>query len=235
MVGDTKNVATLFGEKGTVDPVEHARQMAAFIEIKMRDAKEKGIVMHKICTSYGKPDTKGALAQGQYKVLHSKEDVKKATSKDEKGIVVEGSNVGQIFRITTAPADLKEETSYKQSPQEKAKRKADAAKAAQEKKKKDDAILSAIGRVKWPMSEKQLDVLFELVFRRFGYSYLAPVAARHGVKSVKTKNEHGYTSRDLETPLADFAKKEGARGKLKLIFEIALEATGSDAKYLKKI
>ena len=95
-------------------------------------------------------------------------------------------------------------------------------------------MLEGVANVKWPLTENQLDVLFDLVFRRFGYSYLQPVAARHGVKAIKTKT-NGYERRDLETPLAEMAEKNGKTGKLQLIFEIALEASGNDAKFIKSL
>lgn len=236
MVGDAVHHTSLFGEQGTIDPVEHARQMAAFIEIKMRDAKEKGQILRKICTSYGRSDTKGALEQGSYKVLHSKEEIAKATSKDEKGIVVEGSNIGQIFRITTAKEDLKQESNYKPTPAEKAKRKAEREKAEKEKEKKNAKLEAAVGKITWPLSEKHLDALLGLIFGRFGYSYLQPVASRHEIKAIKTKSEYGYTSRDLEKPLREWIEEGGSKRKIQFIFEVALEANGGgDSDHIKKI
>ena len=59
-----------------------------------------------------------------------------------------------------------------------------------------------------------------LVFSRFGYSYLQPVAARHGIKAEK-KEHNGYTSRDLDTPLRKWVDAQGKEGKLRFVFEVA--------------
>ena len=107
-------------------------------------------------------------------------------------------------------------------------------KAEKEKEKEDKKIADALAKVKWPLSEKQLDVLLDLVFLRFGFSYLQPVAKRHDIKpNITVRN--GYKSRDIEKPLMEFAKKDGNAGRLRMIFEIGLEATGNREEILKKL
>ena len=69
---------------------------------------------------------------------------------------------------------------------------------------------------------------------RFGFSYLQPVAKRHDIKpNITVRN--GYKSRDIEKPLMEFAKKDGNAGRLRMIFEIGLEATGNREEILKKL
>lgn len=233
ILGDDMGKTSLFGKNPVEDPVEYGRKMAAYIEIMIRKAEEKGEKMVKISTSWGEPDMKAVLGRDGYRILNSKAEVEKCKN-PLKGIVAEGNNLGQIFNITRDKEELSQSSTYKLSPEEKAKRKAERLAGEKKRAKENEAVLKAVGKVKWPMSEKHLEVLFDIVFRRFGYSYMGPVASRHGVKAVKT-TKNGYTSRDLETPLAAMAKKGGNKGKIQLIFELALESTGNDEKLLKKL
>jgi hypothetical protein len=111
-------------------------------------------------------------------------------------------------------------------------RKREREKEAEKKAAANKRILDAVAKVKWPLTEKHLDVLFDLVFRRFGYAYQQPVASRHGIKAIKT-TDRGYERRDLETPLAEMAEKNGKTGKLQLIFEIALRVPATTQSSLR--
>ena len=235
MVGDFSKKPSLFGDKAAgEDPAEYARQMSAFIEIKMREATEKGEKLVKVSTHWGTPEYKGALGHDQYRILHSKEDIKKATEKDAKGIVVEGDDLGQIFRISTATEDLREGGSvYKLTPEEKDKRKKERVADEKKKEKADKDLLEGIAKVKWPMKDKHLDVLLDLIFGRFGFSYIQPVAKRHGIKAEK-KTEGGWTHRDLETPLRKWVNEQGNNGKIQFIFEVALESAYSNKEQILK-
>jgi len=125
---------------------------------------------------------------------------------------------------------------YHVSPEEKAKRRSERKKerelAENKKIKENEAFLSALGKVKWPLSEAQLDFLFEAI-THFGFSYQQPIASRHGVKAaVKTKN---YKQRDLETPLRKLAERDGKSGKLRMVFEFAIERAGRNVNLLKQL
>ena len=177
------------------------------------------------------------IGRSSYHEITGKKD---GCEHEEKGIVISGDGIGHKKTFCRAPECKKHwarETPgghYKPTPEERAARKKEREKAEKAKAADDKRVLDGVANVKWPLTEKQLDVLFDLVFRRFGYSYLQPVAARHGVKAIKTKT-NGYERRDLETPLAEMAEKNGKTGKLQLIFEIALEASGNDAKFIKSL
>lgn len=230
MVGDSKT-SNLFGDKSLGnDPVLYAEHMAAFIEIKIREAKEKGQKMVKICTMYGKPDLKGVLAKESYKILSSKED-KESAKELIKGIIAEGSDLGKIYTVSTDPKDLVEDrigsSAYKLSKKEIAEKKAARLKEETDKKKRNDDLAKALNKITWPLSEKHLNVLVDLVFGRFGFSYIGPVASRHGIKAIK-KEMNGYTQRDLETPLREYVDGLVYADKMKFIFEVALETSSQD-------
>lgn len=241
ILGDTKKASLFNADMESVDdPALHAKQMQAYIELEMRKQTEKGNKIVKISTSYGTPEMKGVLAKDQYRILETAKD-RKTASEDILGIVVEGWNdEGKVYHITTAAEDLKGSTStaHKLTPEDRAARKAEREKEEAKKQKKDEKILEAIGKVKMPMSEKHLDILFDVCFRRFGFSYMQPVAARHGIKAIKvTKN--GYTHRDLETPLRAHFEEKGKNGKLQFIFEVGMEAVGGSGdgvdSFIKKL
>lgn len=241
LLGDTKR-ATLFDTdmEDVDDPVKHAKMMAAYIELEIRKHEAKGEKIVKISTSYGSSDMKGVLSRDQYRVLESAKDKKDATETIF-GIVVEGyQDEGKVLTITTAPEDLKGSTStaHKLTPKEKAERKKEREHEASAKEKRNAKIIAGIEKVKMPLSEKHLDILFDVCFRRFGYSYIQPVAARHGIKAVKIE-EKGYNRRDLETPVREYFEKKGKNGKLQFIFEVGLEAVGGshdgELGFLKKL
>lgn len=241
LLGDTKR-ATLFGKDmdEVDDPVKHARMMAAYIELEIRKHEAKGEKIVKISTSYGSSDMKGVLSRDQYRELETAKERADATE-DILGIVVEGyQDEGKVLKITTAPEDLKgsSQAAHKLTPKERAERKKQRELEAKAKEKRNAKIIEGIGKVKMPLSEKHLDVLFDVCFRRFGYSYIQPVATRHGIKAVKME-ENGYSRRDLETPVREYFEKKGKNGKLQFIFEVGLEAVGGshdgELGFIKKL
>jgi ParB family chromosome partitioning protein len=238
MVGDNSPKGpNLFDDpKAGIDPVAFAKQMAAFIEIKRREYEKKGINLMRVSTEWGSPDLKGVLATDQYTIVTraNKENFK--TIND--AIIVQGNEIGKIVKISQEKEAVKGTAAYKPTEKEKADRKAELAKEVADKEKKNAKILAGIAKVKMPLSEKHLDVFFDVAFRRFGFSYIQPVAARHGIKAVKVK-KGGYEHRDLEGPVRKHFEALGKNGKLQFIFEVGLEAVGGyehdhDA-FLKKL
>jgi len=228
MVGDSsQKPENLFGDKtlGT-DPVAYAKQMAAFIEIKIREAQSKGEKLLRIATNYGTPDMKGVLGRDQYRVVTSKDkDVKEVV----KGIVVEGEGKGRILKITTEKEEVKSGSVYKPTDKEKAARK----KEIEAKKKKEEKNIAdfqeAIAKIKFPLSEKHLDALLDFVFNRCGFAYQQPAAKLIGAEVVK-KEEKNYGDEkakprlvsDYEASLRKYAKDNGNVGKLRAIFALLI-------------
>jgi len=224
MVGDiSAKPENLFGDKALgVDPVAYSKQMAAFIEIKIREAKDKGQNLVKICTTYGTPDFKGVLGKDKYRILTSKDkDVKEVL----KGIVVEGRDKGRIYKITTEKEEVKT-TIYKKTDKEKAKDKLENEKR---KKREEDNIAKfqeAIGKVKFPLSEKQLDTLLDFTFYRCGVSLQQPVVKLIGAELVRTEqkdwNGELKMKANYEASLRKYADDNGIAGKLKVVFALLM-------------
>jgi hypothetical protein len=225
----------LFG-KGAAEacsnPNCYAQRAAAYIALQLAKSPE----LVKLSGNYSNDDD--LIGRSSYHEIAGRKD---GCDHQESGIVVSGEGLGHKKVFCRAPECEKHWVRsapgghYKPTKQELAARKKQREDDAKKKAAADKRVLEAVAKVKWPMSEKHLDVLFDLVFRRFGYSYLQPVATRHGVKAVKTKRKYGYMGRDLEKPLVEMAEKNGKTGKLQLIFEIALETQGSDVKVLKNL
>ena len=111
---------------------------------------------------------------------------------------------------------------YKQSPNEAEKAKKERQKKAAERAKFEADILKGLEKVKWPLSEKQLDVLFDLVFESKSTMYHMPIVKRHGLEPIKSTSD-GYSQRDYETPLRKLVKDGGRDAKLRLIFEFLFQ------------
>jgi ParB family transcriptional regulator, chromosome partitioning protein len=225
----------LFG-KNAVDactnPKCYAQRMAAYIEIQMM--KNPNLV--RLSGNYSNIDD--IIGTSSYHEINGKKD---HCDHEQKGIVVSNSGIGHTKTICRAPEcekHWKHEAPgghYKPSAEEREARKKAKQKEIEKKQKEDAAFLAALENVKWPMSEKSLGVLLDCMFGRFGYSYMQPVAKRHGIQAVK-KTQNGYTSRDLDTPLREWVDCQDKSGKLRFIFEVALEANAYDrAKYLKRL
>jgi ParB family transcriptional regulator, chromosome partitioning protein len=223
----------LFGKKAAdacTNPKCFANRMAAYIDIKLK--ADPNLV--KLSGDYSSSEE--LLGSGHYHEISGKKD---GCDHEEKGIIVDGRGIGRIIRFCRAPECKKHwskqspQGHYKPTKEELAARK--KARQAEEKKKEkaNAALAAALERIKWPLSENALDVLIDLVFSRFGYSYLQPVATRHDIKAVK-KTQNGYTSRDLDTPLRKWVDAQGKDGKLRFVFEVALEMTDT-AKFIKRL
>lgn len=232
MLGD-KPEATLFSDKrSSDDPAEYARMMSAYIEHMVRKAEEAGEKMVKICTSWGSTSkVKGALVKDKYRVLHSKEDVKKSKN-PIKGIVVEGDNLGRVFWVTTEKDELREQSVYKKTPEEKAKAKKEREASAKKAEKEKSERKSAIGRIKWPLNERTIDALVEAVFFQVGMTEIQDVCRARDLE-VPVSNENGYKHRDYEKALRGELKKATPREKLQLAVELLVSSKYSHAETMK--
>lgn len=219
------------------DPVAFATKLAAYIQEQVAKAEEAGTPLLKITTMYGKSQTKDVLSRDQYKILEGKEVKKSKTA--QKAIIVEGSNIGTIVDVTTEKEEVKDSTNYKKTPEEKAKAKKEREDEKKKEEKQQADLLKALENVKWPMTESVLDLMVEMCFERLGYSYLQPIAKRHGLEVVKETNQHGYTSRDFEKPIREHLKDKSKAVKLQFVVEMLLECGGTwhdeKIKMLKKI
>ena len=72
-------------------------------------------------------------------------------------------------------------------------------------------------KVKWPLSEKQLDALLDIALADTGTSFVMPIVRRHGLKADKKKD-----GRDYRAPLRRLADEGDNNRKLRMIFELHL-------------
>ena len=217
----------LWGKKASdacTNPKCYATRIAAYIETKLKT--NPGLV--KLSGSYtGSEDAPG---YGQWHAITSKKD---GCDHEEKGIVIEGNGVGHVMRFCRAPECKKHWASqtphghYKPSAEEIAKRKKARAAEAKAHEKQTAEILAGLERVKLPLSDKQVDVLFDLALRRAGTSYQQPVIKRHAVKAIVKANKYG-DRRDYEATVRKIVADEKSQdAKLRMVFELLLP----DARY----
>lgn len=208
------------------------RKMAAFVAYKKETEPELALVSEQ----YGESEAPWAMSAGDYELIESKKD---RCDYAQKALVVDGEDIGKTVTICAAkecPDHGDQHTDYQQSPEEKERRKKEREKERVNKQKEDAAILAAIQRLTWPLSEKHLDELFELTFMRCSTSFQMPVTRRHGLKADVKKNG-SYTMRDYEAPLRRFAEEGGKSGKLRMIFELLLPNYSEEQlkKHLRKL
>jgi ParB family chromosome partitioning protein len=184
---------------------------------------------------YGTTAAKSILSKSQYEVLG-----KKGCEFEAKAVVIEGDEVGKILRVCF-DKDCKEhrlkDTEYAPSEKEKANRQKERDRDNARRVKFDIAICDALNEVKYPLSEKHLDVLLDFALNNASANICQPLLKRHGLKA-EVKKENGYTSKDFRTPLREMAQPAGNSGKLRLIFELLLPtywSHGDDREMKKKI
>lgn len=218
-----KGKSDLFGKDAAgrcPNPKCWARKMAAYIAAK-RQADPQLVLLQ---GGYGQAEKYGADKDAVWSKsdCHWIEGKKDRCDHAVKGIVVAGNDIGTITEVCLNPKCEKHShqvADYAPSPDEKARRKREKKAAEAAEARANAAIGKALGRVKWPMTEKQLGVLFRVAVMDKGTQTYMPICKRRGIKPVVTK--HGdWTERDYETPLVADAKKGGAKGMLGLIFEI---------------
>ena len=231
ILGDTKK-DSLFGQVDEENPVELARKMAAFIEIKVREFEEKGKKLIKLSNDYGTP-AKGVVGRDSFKTVGNKNECEHV----EQGIVVEGHHMGQILNVCR---DKKCETHnathspYKQTPKEKAARKKEIEVQKKKKEKEDKEFAEGLKKVKFPLSKNQLDALLSVLLEH-GTNTTQPICKRRGIVVEKTKYSSGYEGRDYGAALRKASEKMSDTEKMQLVFEIVFATTySSDRKAIFK-
>lgn len=224
----------LFGKtaaEACTNPTCYAKRLLAYVEIQKQKHPEYVL----LTSNYkGQGDLIGS---NSYKEIYNKG---MKCEFQESGIFVEGHKIGQtisLCRNAECQKHWKREAPgghYKLTKEEKEKRKKEKQKEEERQAKKDAAFLASLEKVTMPLSEKHLEMMFDLLFGRLGYSYLQPVVKRLGLKPVKEEFSSGFVSRDFEKPLKEWAKEGGINRKLQLVMHLLIEAGGSeeDAKKL---
>lgn len=241
VVGECKecepNRASLFGavkEGACTDTKCWNRKMEAYVAHRVKTEK-----LVKVSDSYGKHD--GMIGKGDY-VLIAKRG-KDGCENVETAIVAEGSTRGQTFNICRTPTCKdhgRAKSHYGLTPKEKAERKKEAAKEKAKQEKESAEFMETLEKkIKWPMEKAQLDKLVECVVMSFGSSVTRIVCKRHDFPEIKgPKNEYTKTpTTDWEKTLQKGAEGLDEEGKIRLVFEVALEHVWSERrmKFLKSL
>lgn len=231
----------LFGKKATDeyrDPVAFARKMAAYIQIKLKEAEEAGAPLVKISTEWGDAKQKGVLSRRDYLMLPTKEQQAQSAN-PQKAIVVEGE-LGKTCVITTEPDELRTHqhpTSYKLTDKEKAERKREREKAQKER----EAYLKLVGSVvekteKSPAAKDKrfVEAMFGLTCAYLGTMVARPICKRRGIEGVrKSHSMSDGTYLDYKAALDRAVNKMSAAEKLGLMVEVFCTNLGQ-TKEVKK-
>lgn len=224
----------LFGEKAEgecSDPTCYARKMTAYIELKKKEYQDKKIPLTLVSSTHSgqaQDIGKGVKPSSEYVELEKKDHC----DSEHKALIVHGyRDIGKIIRICTDKACKKhnyQSSAYALKPAEKARRKREMEK---EKAKKDFEaveIEKAAKKIAWPLNEKGLDVLFEIVMSRVGMDAMRPFVKRKGWEVERKTNNHSWgpsTFLDYEGAARREAKKMSAKELNVLVFSLLLEHT----------
>jgi len=223
--------ANLFGEETleTIeDPAKYARAVAAFIQLTINEHEAAGKPLTLISDSWS--GGKKVKSRDQYTLVSEHKGCKSG----QPGLYVEGKNAGKIVKICLdkkCKACHPYSTEANETPAQTEKRaKARKAELAAEKAKKESrvkAIDAAVAKVRWPMTEKELDALLELAFKDHSTSTFQPLCKRLGIEPKITKRggQYAYTTRDFEKPLREYVAAKEAQGKVRVLFHLLIEAT----------
>lgn len=221
------NMATLFGDgkEGACTSLAcWKRKMEAWIE---HVAKAENAT--KVSGEYGRAPA-GMAAREAY-VLIGKGESRSCASATTV-VFATGPRQGKTAKAcldASCKTHRAEASPFRRSPAEKAKLKKQRA-AEKRKQLRDDAATDArLRKVKWPMTEKALDALFELALLAGGYSGIGRVVRRRKLAVKKDGS--------AEKAIRAFVKSGGKSEKLQICFDLLLPNYNEDqsAKFIGKI
>lgn len=233
------NLASLFGpvrEGACTDLKCWTRKMNAYVSY--RAQKEK---LHKISDEYGN-GPKGMIGRSSYTVIAAKGRDRCAST--HKAIVAHGGDIGNEIEICSdakCPTHGKSRSEYRQTPEERAKRKKELARQRTNELKKYNELVATVKRkVKWPLTEKTLDVLLDRALNSHGVTSLQRTAARLGVKMGKETHgsgQYAYASNSYKPGIRAHIAKASAAEKAQLMVELILlqEYTEAQKKLIAKL
>ena len=183
-------------------------------------AKEPNLAF--ISQEYG--DTpKGIIPRGQYHELKKKEKCESA----HRAVVVEGPDLGEV-KLICSDQDCKTH-GYRRSEHsltaKEIKERKDRAKKERVREEREYAKFAAAikSKVKWPLSEKALNVLLEYTLADHGLTSMINIARRLDLKMQKEKRSWGGESNGYKTSFREYFKKAGKNERAQLVFELLLE------------
>ena len=226
------NVATLFGavKAGACTSLTcWARKMTSYVN----HLATAGAV--RITDYYGETP-KGVLRNGQWSTVGKGSKC----GHEVQAVHVAGSSIGTTVTVCCDPKCEKhgngghERGGYVKSPAERLADKKARQAAVREKEKKGEEITEALKKIKWPMTEKQLDQLYELMFEIRGTSVTQSACSDLKLKGEKRTGKDQY-GRDYEKPLRAYAEKDGNNGKIRMVFRLMVAGLYKWKDALKKM
>jgi len=227
------NVPSLFGsvkEGACTDKKCWKRKMNRYIDY--RKEKNPDLVLISEEYNYTDPDKeskKGIVSTNRY------ENVGPSNKCDHSvlGLVAVGRNIGSQIRICVAKeckVHMRSTSSRALTPEEKAKREKEAAaekaRAEKQKQKERQEMATALKKVKWPLTRKTLDVLFECQME--DSKDLDEICERRAIEVPKT---NGYDDEQKGLRKATRAMSDAEMAEL--VVEIALMQIWNDDNRIK--
>lgn len=191
----------------------------------------------KVSTEYGQVP-KGVKSMNEYVIAAAKG--KDRCESTHGAIVAQVADIGKTFDICSnkeCKTHQGRNSEYRLSPAEEAKRKEERKKEAKKARKKEESdkleFQNAIAKVKYPLSQKHLDALFDFAFNRCGFSFQQPAVKLLGAEKVKKEETIGWDTKkkvmrtDYEATLRAWADKNGNTGKMRAIFALLIPHPGN--------
>lgn len=183
--------------------------------------------LKRISSEYGQAP-KGVISLSDYvKVGRKKED---RCDSVLKAIVVEGSGVGKEIDICINPKCEKHkgvQSQYGLTAKEVKERKEDRKKEIEATKKAKVAIekrlADALEKIKWPLSENNLELLLSLSLSIASSNLERSIAKRHELEVKKEKQEWGGHYYEYDKAIEKMVKGLDKKEKLKFVFELLID------------
>ena len=108
---------------------------------------------------------------------------------------------------------------YKATADEKAKRKKEREAEAKKRQKDSAAVEAALAKVKWPLTEMQMDIALSLAIKGASHDVLQGICKRRGIEAKKDPRHNG---RDHRGAIGTAAREMKPRDRAALIFGLLI-------------
>lgn len=220
--GGEKN---LFGEDAAdkfENPADYARAMAAYLQLKIDEYQKAGKPLTLVSGDYS-TEMKGIIGRNQYQTGTGSYGGK--CKSQHEALVVEGRDIGKLIKICTdrkCPAHYYQ--SEKESPAAKEKARAQRKKERQaedtRRENSTKALTAAVAKMKWPLSEKHMDVLIGLAIRSASHDVHQGIVKRRELALDAKKTSWGTMAKDYEGSIKKAAAAMKVADKPGLLFEL---------------
>jgi hypothetical protein len=240
--GITGGGKTLFGEKAADsfdDPTQYGLALAAFIKITADKYAADGKKLSLISDEYSvQPKGSKVLNRQRYELVSSVKGCKSGHD----GLVIDGEKAGKILRICTDkscaahhPVQNSRGASSEDSEADKKKHEAEEKREAARRAKEAAAFAAAIGKVKLPLSDAHIDILFDRAIDSSSYK-VQKLGEMYSLSPKVVKRSWGNETDYEDAVRGHFGATKA--GKIQLVFALALTDIWPEAarnKILKRL